>query len=151
MNLTVQRRLAAQLLKCSPKRVEFDPGRLDEIKEAITKVDLKGLINDSVIRKNPARGVSRGRARSTLVQRRKGRRTGQGSRKGKATARLGRKKRWVATIRAQRELIAGLKEKGTVSPDTYRALYRKSKGGFFRSRRHIKLYIEENNLFIKKP
>ena len=54
-----------------------------------------------------------------------------------------------AKIRAQRSLIAELKAKEIVDAAGYKELYRKAKGGFFRNRRHIKLYIEENNL-VKK-
>ena len=35
MELKLQKRLASQLLKCSPKRIHFDAERLEDIKEAI--------------------------------------------------------------------------------------------------------------------
>ena len=63
MDLSNQKRLAADLCKCSIKRIRFDEDRLEDIKEAITKVDIRGLINDRAIIKLPARGVSRSRAR----------------------------------------------------------------------------------------
>ena len=49
MKVNNQKRLAAQLLKCSEKRIRFDPDKLSDIKEAITKIDIRGLINDKVI------------------------------------------------------------------------------------------------------
>jgi large subunit ribosomal protein L19e len=58
MNLKVQKRIAAEILKCSPKRVTFDTESLDEIKEAITKEDLRGLISSGAIAKKSAKGVS---------------------------------------------------------------------------------------------
>ena len=70
MKLDNQKRLAAQMLKCSGKRVKFDTDRLDDIKEAITKVDIRGLIKDKAIIKIHSHGVSRGRARKRLEQRR---------------------------------------------------------------------------------
>lgn len=143
MKLDNQKRLAAQILKCSEKRIRFDPDRLSDIKEAITKVDIRGLIKDKAIRKMPAIGVSRGRARKRLVQRRKGKQRGAGSRKGSRSARLPSKREWINKIRAQRELLNKLKEKKIIDDKLYREFYLKSKGGFFRSRRHIKLYLEE--------
>jgi large subunit ribosomal protein L19e len=136
-------------MKASSKRVRFDNERLADIKEAITKTDVRQLINEGAIQKIQARGVSRARARKIKVQKSKGKRKGPGSRKGKATSRLGRKDSWIIKIRSQRTFIAELKEKKIIADDTYRMLYRKTKGGFFRSTRHIKLYLEDNKLFIK--
>jgi len=44
MKLNLQKRLAAQILKCSEKRIQLDTTRLSDIKEAITKADIKSLI-----------------------------------------------------------------------------------------------------------
>ena len=93
----------------------IDPEKLTEVKEAITKEDIRSLIKDKIIRKKPKVGVSRGRARKKAVQKKKGRRKGAGSRKGKTTARLPRKKSWINRIRAQRKLLQSLKEKEKIS------------------------------------
>lgn len=146
MELKTQKRLAAQLMKCSEKKVQFDNDRLQDIKESITKADIRGLIEDGAISKKKKRGVSRVRARKILVQKRKGRQKGAASRQGKRTARLPRKKEWMNAIRAQRELLKALREKQAITNRVYQALYMKCKGGFFRSRRHIKLYIKEHEL-----
>lgn len=143
MKLNNQKRLAAQILKCSKKRIKFDPDRSSDIKEAITRIDIKGLIKDKAIRKIHARGVSRGRVRKRLVQRRKGKQKGPGSKKGSRGARLPRKRAWINKIRAQRKLLKKLKENKIINDKEYREFYLKSKGGFFRSRRHIKLYLSE--------
>ena len=145
-----QRRSAAQILKCSQKRVWFDPNRLDEIKEGITKFDIRNLIKDKAIREKPMKAISRSRARKRLVQKRKGRLKGLGSRKGKKTARLPKKKNWMNKIRLMRGFLKELRDKGLVTKRDYRILYLKAKGGFFRSKRHIKLYIEERGSFKKK-
>lgn len=150
MNLKTQKRIAAQLLKVGENRVWFDINRSKEIKEAITKADIKSLIRDLAIQKKPKKGVSRFRARIIKKQKRKGRQKGKGSRKGKKTARLPRKKSWMAKIRSQRNFIKTLKSKKIITPSTYGSLYKKASGNFFRSRRHIKLYIEEHNLASKK-
>ena len=95
MKLKTQKELSAGLLKCSKKRVIFDTERLEEIKEAITKEDLRGLIKDDAISAKPIKGVSRGRARKRQEQRKKGRQKGPSSKKGKKTARAPKKKEWM--------------------------------------------------------
>ncbi|MBN2422501.1 50S ribosomal protein L19e [Candidatus Woesearchaeota archaeon] len=150
MKLNVQKRLVANIIKGSKKRVKFDPLRLDEIKEAITKEDIKSLIKDNAIKVVSKRGVSKGRARKKQKQRKKGLRAGPGSRKGTKNARLKRKKIWVNKIRAQRALLKELEKKKLIPKKVYRELYVKSKGGFFRSKRHIKLYLTEQGLLKTK-
>lgn len=150
MKLDTQRRLAASVFGCSKKRVRFDEESLESISEAITKQDIRDLINQGVIKKLPMVGQSRVRANKRLVQRRKGRQSGPGSRKGKRTARLPRKQDWITRVRAQRKHLRELRDEEAISSETFRSLYNKSKGGFFRSKRHISLYIQENNLSEEK-
>jgi large subunit ribosomal protein L18 len=146
MELKLQKRLAAQIMKCSPKRVWLDPSRLSDIKETITKADIKSMIAEGAIVGRPARGISRVRARKIRIQKRKGRQRGFGSRKGARTARLPKKRAWINRIRTQRELLSEMRDNGKLTKNIYQQLYMKSKGGFFRSRRHILLYIEEHKM-----
>ena len=90
MQLKIQKRLAARILKASQNDIWLDSGRLDEIKEAITKVDIKSLIKDKAIKPKKRKGISRYRIRRKKEQ--------------------------------------------------------KSKGGFFRSKRHIKVYMQEHKI-----
>jgi large subunit ribosomal protein L19e len=150
MKLNVQKRLAAQLLKCGPKRVIFNPLELEEIKDAITKKDIRRLIGDGIITCRQVKGISRARAKIKDSQRTKGLRAGDGKRKGTANARLSRKRTWIMSIRKQRAFLKELKEKSLIEQKTFTDVYRKAKGGYFRSQRHIKLYLEENKLIKKK-
>ncbi len=147
MKLTTQRRVAASLLKCGEGRVRFDPSRLNEIKEGITKSDLRLLVSDGLVAAKPVKGVSRVRARKKHTQKRKGLRRGDGSRKGTRNAAVSAKSRWMAKVRSQRAFLAELKRKKMVDNAAYRELYLKSKGGFFRSKRHIKLFIDDKRLW----
>ncbi len=149
MRLTSQRRVAAQLLKCGENRVWFDPARLSEVKEAITKADVRKLINDLAIQKRAEGGQSRFRARKNILQKRKGRQHGPGSHKGTPNARANLKDMWMARTRAQREFAKMLRDKKLIENAVYHDVYMKIKGGFFRSIRHIKLYLGERNLFRK--
>lgn len=149
MILHSQKRIAADALGIGKKRVKFDPERLSEIKEAITKADIRSLIKDGAIKKLNKKGVSRGRARKIKLQKRKGRRRNVGSLKGSRGARLSAKQEWINKVRSQRGFLMLLKKKGVLSSNNYRLLRKKIKGGFFRSRRHIKLFVEEYNLAKK--
>ncbi len=148
--MMLQKRLGGQILKCSPQRVWLNPDKLDEIKAAITSFDVRRLIAQGIITKASLYGGSKVRARVRQAQRARGRRRGVGSRKGKAGARTPTKDKWMAHIRTQRDLIKRLRDNELVTDDTFKNLYRKTKGGFFRSTRHIKIYLEEQNLFLKK-
>ena len=146
MSLKNQRRIAAGLLKCSPYKVWFDSERLSDIAEAIIKSDIRGLIAEKLIKKKHVAGASRGRARVLAQRKHRGQRTGQGSRKGSKYSRVARKTVWIHKVRSQRRLLVKLREHGKIDTQTFRTLYLKSKGGFFRNVRHVHLYLEECGL-----
>lgn len=148
-DLTLQKRLAADILKTGQNKIQFDPARLNDIKQAITKLDVRELIAEGAITAKPRTGVSRVRARKNARQRSKGLRKGPGSKEGTASARNPSKHIWINRVRAQRAFLKELKEKGLIGTAAFKELYRKSKGGFFRSVRHIKLYITEHEM-VKK-
>lgn len=150
MELKVQKRLAAQVLGCSMKRIVFDTGRLAEIKEGITKGDVRSLVKKGAITLLQKTGISRARAKHRQQQRRKGRQRGHGTRKGTQNARLSKKHQWICRIRLQRSFLKHLRDKQFISTQTYHLLYKKAKGGFFRSMRHLKIYMTENRLFKAK-
>lgn len=142
MNLKAQRRLAAQALNCGINRVYLDPYMLDEIATAITMQDIRGLINDGIIRKRYPKGVSRSRAKRNQEQRKKGRKSGKGSKKGKESARTQPKKEWIARIRKMRAFLRNLRDKGHISTQVYQKYYYLSKGGTFKSARNLKQYMQ---------
>jgi len=145
-----KKKLAAKILKTSYKKVRFAADALEDIKKAITRSDLRGLIAIKKIIKIQPNEQSRVRARKIKVQKSKGRRKGRGSKKGSKTSMLSKKAAWMLKVRAQRKFLKELKDKGLVTSTNYTSLYNKSKGGYFRNKRHIKLYLEEQNLIIKK-
>ena len=124
----------------------MDPNKLKEVKEAITKKDIKGLVKKNIIVIKQKQGTSKYRIRRAKIQKSKGRRKGIGSRKGASNARLSRKLQWMIKIRNQKDLLMSLRDKSSISRKTYRKLYRMAKGGFFRSTRHIQIYINEHKL-----
>ena len=94
-NLTKQRRLAADILKVGVERVWIDPEAAEEVSSAITREDIRKLIEEGIIKRKQKKGVSRGRARERARKRKLGRRRGHGSRKGTKYARLPRKRQWI--------------------------------------------------------
>ncbi len=143
MNLRFQRRMAAEILDCGINRIWIDPNALDEVSSAATKDDVRELIEKGLIKRKPVKGVSRARIRKRREQKKKGRRRGHGKRKGKKTARMPRKRAWIIRIRALRRRLRELKQNGVIDSRTYRMLYRKAKGGEFRSVSHLNAYLEE--------
>lgn len=148
--MELQRRLAASVLKCGENRIKFDPEKLAEIKEAITTFDIKRLTDKGIIRKEQIKGISNARSKKIQSQKRKNRRKGQGSRKGSETARRNPKTKWVMSVRAQRAFIKKIRASQLIDKKTFRALYSKVKGGFFRSTKHIKIYLKEQDMIKRK-
>jgi large subunit ribosomal protein L19e len=148
--LTTQKRIAAQILKVGITKIWFDPEKLAEIKEAITKSDIRALIRLKSIKRKKINLQSRSRTRKLKLQKKKGQRSGPGSRKGKKTARTPRKKAWVSKIRTQRTFLRSLKEGQLIANKDFRDLMSKATGGFFRNKRHIKTFLGEKNLIKEK-
>ena len=53
-------------------------------------------------------------------------------------------------IRSLKAMLKVLRDKGMIETATYRNLYMKAKGGFFRSKRHLRLYVDEQGLIKKE-
>jgi large subunit ribosomal protein L19e len=139
---TLQRRLAARILKVGESRVWLDPAKREDINKAITAWDIRKLIKQGAIKALPAK-VHKPRER-------KKRKRGPGSRKGKKYARLPRKRRWISTVRPLRRMLKELKDSKKLDNQTYRKLYMLVKGGMFRSRSHLKVYLEQHGLLKKE-
>jgi len=143
LNLRSKRRLAAEILGVGENRIWIDPEMIDEVSMAATREDIRRLIKEGVIRVKPEKGISRIRVK--MRKKRKHKR-GPGSKKGKKTARMPRKEAWMARIRAIRKKLRELRDRRLITRSVYRMLYRRAKGGMFKSVRHLMMYIEENNL-----
>ncbi len=120
MSLKSQRRLAASLLGSGESRIWIDPEETTRVESAITRQEVKSLIDSGRIRLLQKKGVSRGRHRM-----KSGRRKKAGSRKG---GQKPGKEAWVLKI-----LLLGM-----------------SKGGAFRSRSHVDEYVKAHQLQRKR-
>lgn len=141
LSLRLQKRIAADILKCGESRVRFDPERLDDIKSAITREEVKQLIDERAIYKVQAKGVSKGRKRGRKERR------GPGSRKGSKYSVVTRKEYWIARVRAQRKELKRLRDSRMIDEGTYRKLYMMVKAGVFKSVNSLREYMKQNRLF----
>jgi large subunit ribosomal protein L19e len=146
LNLKNQRRLAASVLKVGVNRVWIDPDGAEEVEAVITRQEIRKLVNDGIIKALPIGRSSRGRIRERMAQKKAKRRRGPGRRKGSKYSVVSRKERWMSKIRSQRKRLRRLRERRVITVNTYRSLYRKAKGGEFRSIAELERYITENNL-----
>jgi large subunit ribosomal protein L19e len=151
MDLSNQRRMAAEILKCGVHRVYLNPNNLEDIGEAVTRSDVKRLIKEGVIKARQVRGISTGRKKARMKQKEAGKRKGHGSRKGSKYARFPKKRRWIQTIRPIRRSLRELRDGENITPETYRYYYRHASGGIFRSVGHMKSHMEAEKAFVKLP
>jgi len=143
-DLSAQKRLAADVLDVGKNRVWFDPDRQGDIADAITREDVRDLVDEGAIRAEEPSGNSRGRARERQAKRAYGHQTGAGSRKGKAGARQNEKAAWTSRIRAQRERLRELRDSGELDRSAYRTLYDRAGGGEFDSVADLERYVDEH-------
>jgi large subunit ribosomal protein L19e len=143
-DLSAQKRLAADVLDVGKNRVWFDPDAQGEIVEAITREDIRELVDDGTIRAEPKQGNSKGRSRERKKKRAYGHQKGPGKRRGKAGARQDEKQEWQQRIRAQRKKLNELRADGEITRSQYRELYNKARGGEFQSVQYLLNYIDNN-------
>ena len=141
MDLKTQKRMASDIMDVGKDRVWIDPDNQEKVDEAITRKDIRNLIEGGTIQKKDEKGTSKGRAKHIKKQKKKGRRKGQGSRKGKKGARKTDKQKWMEKIRAIRKRLKQMKENEEITSNQYRELYDMSKGGFFRDTKHLENHV----------
>lgn len=151
-DLRNQRRLASQVLGVGETSVWIDPLHAEEVAAAVTRQDVRGLVDKGFVKKLQAQGVSRGRARALALQKAKGKRKGPGSRQGSSTsaARETRKARWLRTIRPLRQTLQILRDEELIDTATYRSFYLRAKGGVFRSRPHLLSHMVTDGLLTEE-
>jgi len=136
--MKTQRRLAAEILKVGENKIWLDPTKIDEIEKAVTKADIRRLIERGYIK------VRKGKLKKPKEKKKK--RRYEGSKKGKKYSIVPRKRRWINLVRSLREFARELKEKGKIDKKTYKLVRKWIKGGMFKSRAHMKLYLEQHKL-----
>jgi large subunit ribosomal protein L19e len=146
MDTSYQKRLASRVLKTSPKRIKVAQEK--DIEEALTRNDVKHLIVKGLITKKQKKGTTRTEAKLRLAQKKKGRSGSTGTKKGTRHALKTKKESWMNVVRAQRKLLKELRDRGQIDRNVYGVMYKKSKGGEFRNRKHMLSYLKDKG-FLK--
>lgn len=148
-DLTLQKRLAAELLKVGVSRVRIDPSKTEDVGSALTKDDVRRLIESGAIWAERVKGNSRGRWRELHEKRKKGHRRGYGKRKGGKKARTDEDEIYVNTSRKLRTYLRFLRDQEVIDRKTYRKLYLRVKGGMFKNLSDLKRHLTELDIKVR--
>lgn len=130
MNLSKKKELAKRTFGVGENRIVFVESRLNDIKEAITKQDMRDLRQDKAIiikEKKGRKKVIRKRRRST----------------GNIRKKINTRKRdYVILTRKLRKYVSEIKNQGKISKEEVNDIRKKIRNKTFRSKSHLKEYIE---------
>ena len=136
MKLDRKKKLAARTLNVGIDRIIFDNKRIDEIKEAITKQDIKDLFNSKAIRIKEKKGKRK-------IKRKKKRRTVG---KVKKTCKNKKSKQeYVKLVRKLRGYVFELKKAKVINKNKEDELRKRIRAKEFRSKRHLKEILAQEN------
>ena len=136
VNIRKKRELVSRILGVGVHRVRFEPDKLDDVADSITRENIRSLVNNGSIWTSKVKGTSRGRTRAKLhIKKKHG--TGPGSKKGKKSARVGKKEIYVIEVRSMRRHLKILKERKDITNEQFWTLYKKVNGAQVRSLSHL--------------
>lgn len=142
VNIKKKRELVARILGVGLNRVRFEPDRLEDVGDSITRENIRSLVNSGAIWTVQRKGTSRGRSvAKKSVWKTHGK--GPGLKKGKRTARVGKKALYVVRVRSMRYHLRVLKERKDINNEIYWNLYKKVNGGQVRSLAHLRDLVKE--------
>ncbi len=128
-----KKELAAKALNVGKERVKFVKIRLDEIKDAITKQDIRDLVMSGAIIVKPVKG------RKSNVKRKN--RRGQGKVKRKVKK---RKEEYVKITRKLRKHVKILKTQGKINHEESKQIRKEIRNKIFKSKASLNAHIGEN-------
>ena len=127
MKLDLKKRLAANTLGVGLGKVEFQTDRLDEIKEAITRQDIRDLVASGAIKIKDPKG------RKKNVKRKNRRKTGKIRKKVNT-----RKQDYVIMTRKLRKYISELRKRGKLETEAYKEIRKKIRNRIYKSKRNLR-------------
>ncbi len=130
MNLAKKKKLAERTLGVGKGRIVFLKSRLEDIKDAITKQEMRDLYEDGAIIIKEKRGRKKVR---------KGRKRTAGNVRKRVKK---RKQQYVKITRKLRVYVSELRKQGKISNEEAGNLRKKIRNRSFRSKAHIKEYVE---------
>jgi large subunit ribosomal protein L19e len=131
MKLDKKKSLAVRTLKVGKERIVFLKSRLDEIKEAITKQDIRALQKDKAILIKEIKGRKK--------IKRKSKKKSPGNIRKKVNK---RKQEYVIMTRKLRKYVTEMKKQGKISKKEIDDIRKKIRNRIFKSKAHLKTYIE---------
>jgi len=131
MKLDTKKKLAAKALGVGVKRIQFNSERLDEIKEVITRQDVKDLVSSGAI------NVKESSGRRKNVKRNNRRRIGKIKKKVKT-----RKQDYVKITRKLRNYLKELRKQDKIDSEEHKSLRKKIRNRVFKSKRNLKENIK---------
>lgn len=129
MKLDKKKKLAAKVLDVGLGRVWFNPARQEEIKEAITRQDIRDLVKEKAIRIKPITGKRKKVKRKTRKH------------AGKIKKVVKDKMEYVHKIRRMRAYLRLLRSAGRLSSKDYSKLRRDAKSTVFTDFKQFKEHI----------
>lgn len=130
-NLDKRKELAAKVLGVGKRRIVFDSSRLEEIKEAITKQDIRDLYAAGIISLREKAG------RTVYIARTTKRKAGKIKLKVRD-----RKGDYMTLARKFRMYLKELIKQGKITREEYRELRKKIKSRLFKTKAHLKEQID---------
>ncbi len=127
MKLEHKKAFASKVLGVGKARVVFNTARLSDIKEAITRQDIRELVAQGAIMINDPRG------RKTVVRRQSRRRAGSIRKKAVDT-----KRQYIIITRKLRAYLAHLKIQGKIEQSEFEQLRREIRARAFKSLAQMK-------------
>ncbi len=127
MNLEKKKELAARTLNVSKERVVFNTQRLDEIKSAITKRDIKDLLAAKAIKIKEIKGRKRKSQRKTR------RRAGSIRKKT-----IKKKRQYMILTRKLRRYLSYRKKKRLISKEDYQKIRKEIRASAFKNLSQLK-------------
>ena len=131
MNLRSKKELAARTFGVGKKRIVFMESRKDEIKEALTKQDIRDLVESGAIIIREIRGRKKiekiGRKNTGNIRQRVNK----------------RKREYIIITRKLRNYIQGISSK--INKEVFKKIRKKIKNREFKNKLDIKKYIEDLN------
>ena len=129
-------------MKVGESRVWLDPAQKKDIETAITAADIRKLIQKGYAKKLPSP--------VKMPKEKSGRRRKSGSKRGAKHSIVSSKRKWILTVRPLRRMLKELKASRQLSNEDFKHLYKLVKGGTFRSRSHLRIYLDQHGLVKKK-
>jgi len=144
MSMKFARRAAAEILNRGESAIRFNKNAIDEIKKALTKDDVRKLIQNGSIYAVKAKHNLSLNSKILKKKREEGRRRGFGRRKGTRKARGGIS--WEKKVRSQRAVLKELKEMGKIDSSNFKKFYLLIKGNAFPDKASLLLHLKENGV-----